>query len=141
MANGSTRRLRRETRAEFSSESSSTEVVITSPTKCPRIHVHAQAASNRTCDAACFATQEGENDAIYTHRRPSHTKNDVAWHQGDSVATNKETCVITVSGSGPHVGFRKSSWMGGASQNVRRGGVVPVGDVSLDESKTAYPYP
>ena len=35
VANGSTRRLRRETRAESSSESTSMEVVITSPTKRP----------------------------------------------------------------------------------------------------------
>ena len=39
---------------------SSMKVVITSPTKRPRTHVRAQAVSNRTCDAACFAAQEGE---------------------------------------------------------------------------------
>ena len=122
MANGSTRGVFK----------SSIEVVITSPTKRPRTHVRAQAASNRTCDAACFAAQEGGNDAIYIYQRLAHAKNDVAWHQGDSVATKKE---FTVSGSGLHIGFRKSSWREGRVGIVRRGGVVPVGDVSLFETK------
>ena len=59
VANGSTRRLRRETRAESSSESASMEVDITSPTKRPHTHVRTQAVSNRICDAACIAAQEG----------------------------------------------------------------------------------
>ena len=46
VASGSTRRLRRDTRAESLSDSGSVEVVITSPTKRPRKHARAQAASN-----------------------------------------------------------------------------------------------
>ena len=92
MANGSTRGVFK----------SSIEVVITSPTKRPRTHVRVQAVSNRTCDAACFAAQEGGNDAIYIHQRLAHAKNDVAWHQGDSVTTKK---AFTVSGSGYILGF------------------------------------
>ena len=68
VANGSTRGVFK----------SSMEVVITSPTKRPRTHVRAQAVSNRTCDAACFAAQEGGNDAIYTHQPLAHAKKDVA---------------------------------------------------------------
>ena len=46
MVSGSTRRLRRDTRAESLSDSGSVEVVVTSPTKRPRKHARAQAASN-----------------------------------------------------------------------------------------------
>jgi hypothetical protein len=47
VASGSTRRLRKETRAEISSDSGSVEVVMTSPTtKRPRTNARAKAASN-----------------------------------------------------------------------------------------------
>ena len=93
VANGSTRRLRRETRAEFSSESVNMEVVIPLPTKRLRTHVRAQAAPNRTCDAACIAVQEGENDAGI-HLRLAHAKNDVVWSW---VAISQNRTTMTMS--------------------------------------------
>ena len=46
VASGSTRRLLRDTRAESLNDSGSVEVVVTSPTKCPRKHAQ---ASTITC--------------------------------------------------------------------------------------------
>ena len=69
VASGSTRRLRRDTRAESSSDSGSVEVVVTSPTKRTRKHAHAQAAlkQSHACDTTRIAVEGETTPSIYTN--------------------------------------------------------------------------
>jgi hypothetical protein len=68
VASGSTRRLRRETRAESLSDSGSVEVVVTSPMKRPRKHAPCAGSlgQSHACDTARIAAQEGETEQ-YIH--------------------------------------------------------------------------
>ena len=67
MASGSTRRLRRNTRAESLSDSGSVEVVITSPTKRPRKHAREKVASNsHTPVTPRVSPRKGKRRQVYT---------------------------------------------------------------------------
>ena len=67
VASGSTRRLRKNTRAESLSDSGSVEVVITSPTKRPRKHAREKAASNsHTPVTPRVSSRKGKRRQEYT---------------------------------------------------------------------------
>ena len=68
VATGSTRRLRRNTRAESLSDSGSVEVVITSPTKRPRKYARERAVSNsHTPMTPRVSPRKGKRRQVYIH--------------------------------------------------------------------------